>query len=216
MFRVLCQLRSGDSAGKHLSFEELNELVRVPEAVKASASAWCESHQFQCVFAGTGDLLQVTGSAPAIGDALSVTLESFEHPTTGARIVRTRGLVEPSSEMTSWADCVMGLNTFPTITRVETPRSGAPAITPALLKGSTLYNITEVATDNSKSSMAVAEFQGQGYLPADLTKFEAKFDLPSQPVRNLTGSPDGDKSAGTEAELDIQCVRFYFNFRLRI
>jgi subtilase family serine protease len=179
----------------------------VPENVAAAATAWCDVHGFACAFVGTGDILRVTGSAVEIGSVLNVELESFEHPTSGARIVRTRGVVYPSAEMSEWADCLMGLNTFPTLTRAANPTTNAaPAITPALLKGETLYNITDVASADSKSSMAVAEFQGQGFLPADLAKFESKFGLPSQPVRKVAGDPSGDKSAGTEAELDIQYV----------
>eukprot|EP00037_Helgoeca_nana_P008987 m.79222 g.79222 ORF g.79222 m.79222 type:complete len:547 (-) comp19276_c0_seq1:259-1899(-) len=195
------------SYGEHLSFDELNELVRVPENVAAAATAWCDVHGFACAFVGTGDILRVTGSAVEIGSVLNVELESFEHPTSGARIVRTRGVVYPSAEMSEWADCLMGLNTFPTLTRAANPTTNAaPAITPALLKGETLYNITDVASADSKSSMAVAEFQGQGFLPADLAQFESKFGLPSQPVRKVAGDPSGDKSAGTEAELDIQYI----------
>ena len=75
-----------------------------------------------------------------------------------------------------------------------------------MLKGSTLYNITDNATAGSKASMAVVEFQGQGYLPKDLALFEASEGLPPQACRNITGPADTTKTAGVEASLDIQYV----------
>ena len=66
----------------------------------------------------------------------------------------------------------------------------APQVTPDMLKGETLYNITDVASESSKASMAVVEFQGQGYLPSDLSAFESNTNLPEQAVRRVQG---GDK-----------------------
>jgi len=55
--------------------------------------------------------------------------------------------------------------------------------------------------------MAVAEFQGQGYLPSDLLAFEKHFQLPEQRVRRTTGgAPMVNKTAGVEASLDIQYI----------
>jgi subtilase family serine protease len=69
-----------------------------------------------------------------------------------------------------------------------------------------MYNITDNATAGTKASMAVVEFEGQGFLPSDLAKFEAEFGIPNQPVRNVTGPPETTHTAGVEASLDIQYI----------
>lgn len=59
-------------------------------------------------------------------------------------------------------------------------------MTAALVKK--LYSINDTFSGRSNSSQALAEFQGQGFLPSDLASFEEKNSLPSQKARNITGS----------------------------
>jgi len=119
--------------------------------------------------------------------------------------------VQTPPSLREHVDVISGLHSFPTLFPMKKNEplgaSASNQITPALLKGTTLYNITDEASDSSKASMAVAEFQGQGYLPKDLAAFESNENLPSQPVRNvLGGDPAATETAGVEASLDIQYI----------
>eukprot|EP00050_Salpingoeca_kvevrii_P013388 m.28352 g.28352 ORF g.28352 m.28352 type:complete len:551 (-) comp4925_c0_seq2:422-2074(-) len=155
--------------------------------------------------AGTGDMLRVSGPAPALASLLNVNLRVFAHPAHRTPIIRaTDEALNLPSPLAPHVAAIGGLFTFPNLVRAPTPAVGAGnQITPATLKK--LYNLGNAQFSNSTaSSQALAEFQGQGYLPSDLAAFEKAFNLPMQPCRNVT--PNGNQTAGVEASLDVQYI----------
>jgi len=142
-----------------------------------------------------------------VAAAFGVRLQRFTHARHGKTIVRTLDTLVIPGPLSKHVAAISALEQFPNLDLVEHKKTNAaPQVTPAMLKGSTLYNITDTASAGSKASQAVAEFQGQGYLPSDLALFESTFQLPAQPCRNVTGPPDTTKGAGVEASLDIQYI----------
>jgi tripeptidyl-peptidase-1 len=81
-------------------------------------------------------------------------------------------------------------------------------VTPAVI--ATAYGVAGVTPSGSATNIqAVAEFQGQNMIPANLKKFFAMF-LPNAPasdsvVSKFEGDPDGTQE-GIEADLDIQYI----------
>lgn len=193
----------------YLSVTQLAALSRPCPKASAKAWAWCRKFQgATCTPSGTGDVFRVTMNADIVEKALNVRLGLFTHPLAPKRaITRTLDTVVLSDEIAEFAQCVFGLDMFPILNeRPQVRASAGNEITPALLQGPTLYNITDKASADSKASMAVAEFQGQAFLPSDLAKFESAYGIAAQPVRRVIGGPDADKSAGVEASLDIQYI----------
>ena len=209
-FQEVSDIR-GEEYRNYLSREELVNLVPPEEEHVDAIFEWCARTGLECATMGTGDIVVARGSVALVEKAMNTSIAAFTNERTQGRlsILRSKTPVEIPTELEGHVDLVSGLDNFPTLfpTKKIVSVSASHQITPSLLKGNTLYNITDNASANSKSSMAVAEFQGQGYLPSDLATFESEEGLPSQTVRSvLGGDPNADKTAGVEASLDIQYI----------
>lgn len=201
----------GSRYTQYLSRDEVAKMMAPSQESIDKVLMWCTTNDLECSVTGTGDMIRAAGKVTNLESALETKLYSFDHPKANRPIVRSATPVKIPSSLQGHIEVINGLDSFPTIFvqsgKVAGVNEGAPEVTPSLLKGSTLYNITDVAESDSKSSMAVAEFQGQGFLPSDLTAFETGTGLPQQAVRRvLGGNPMADKVAMTEASLDIQYI----------
>jgi len=194
---------------EYLTKEQIGQIMAPKPTSMAAVFEWCSEHNLDCSVQGTGDLVRAVASVAQMEQALNTKLYSFERAEATAPLIRSATPVGIPTFLQGHVDVINGLDSFPTLFAKTGPIDGvdanAPQVTPKLLKA--LYNITDVASNDSKSSVAVAEFQGQGYLPTDLTQFEKETGLPNQPVRAvLGGNPIADKTPQTEATLDIQYV----------
>ena len=190
---------------KFLNVEELNDLVSPSDESVQAVLSWCVENEMSCRQFGTGDLVRMKGNAATISNVLNIEMSHFTN-SYGLRILKSLSPVQIPDALTEHVVTVAGLDNFPTIFPMKSVGS-APQVTPSMLKSATLYNITDVASESSKASMAVVEFQGQGYLPSDLSAFESNTNLPEQAVRRVQGGDkEANKTAGVEASLDIQYI----------
>ena len=198
----------GADYGKYLTLAEVERLSAPLPASLAAVRAWLDSAEgIDHHVAGTGDWVRASGLVGDVQRLLGVGIAAYQHTVATERIWRTEEAIVLPSVVAAHVVTVAGLSTFPVIhehPRVASVEAGGPQVTPALIKK--LYNISShKAESDSKASQALAEFQGQGYLPSDLAAFEKKFDLPAQKVRNVTGK-DATATAGVEASLDVQYI----------
>eukprot|EP00039_Didymoeca_costata_P025071 m.12228 g.12228 ORF g.12228 m.12228 type:complete len:635 (-) comp4620_c0_seq1:37-1941(-) len=190
--------------GNHLTKEELQKLIPPAPGSVEYTKAWCLEHEFSCDLVGSGDIMKVSASVAAVNSAFGVVMHKFQHDRHPTYILRTLDDFEIPSLLSAHVQAVTGIEQFPNL-NFRQVSSGAPQVTPSLLRAANMYNISENASPASKASQALVEFQGQGYLPSDLADFEQKFNLPAQKLRNVNG-PGANESAGVEASLDVQYI----------
>eukprot|EP00049_Salpingoeca_infusionum_P017320 m.352531 g.352531 ORF g.352531 m.352531 type:complete len:569 (+) comp16549_c0_seq1:337-2043(+) len=195
--------RSSDY-GNHWTREQLKAACQpLPGAIEAVTDYLRGFNVMNPTIGAMGDTLTVTAKVVVVEQVLNLKMQAFEHQDTARTVLRTLDTWTLPTSVAQYVDAVFGLHAFPVVD-VEPKAQGLGAnVEPNTLRS--LYGITDKFSNNSQSSQALAEFQGQGYRVQDLQQFQSKYSLPNQPVRNVTG--DGQTSIGhTEANLDVQYI----------
>lgn len=166
--------------GEFLSQDKLAAALPAAAGAEDGVHAWCEAIGAKCSTVNIGDVVAATAPATTFGSEFGVKLGIWTHVELASGTVIVRALdgesVTLPSLLAPHASVVTQLETFPTLVAPHHrlgSAAGAPSVTPARLRAPEMYNITNNASVGSKASMAVVEFQGQGYLPSDLAKFES-------------------------------------------
>jgi len=215
--------------GKHLSFEELRALLFKQEHADV-LNVWLRGHGVADVKATeVGDMVEARITSTQASAMFQTTLATFVKD--DVKVVRALAYTVPE-EIARAVATVGDLVHFPaqprepivtdvktegrrllggggggagTWTNACTGEGGTRCkglVTPAVLK--TRYNIpASPASAAAKSSMAVAEFQGQYYSDADITKFKTGCAVE---MSNITDFGKNRQSAGIESMLDIEYI----------
>ena len=192
---------------QYLTMDQLAELVAPEDATIAAVSAWLSTFGIQNPrMPLTRDHMLFTTTVATAEAMLDTKYWSFVHET-GKNAVSSYGPYTVPAELEAHIVLVAGVTGFPLISKTESAPAAAAdtwTVGPANLRQ--VYGVpsTKVAT-NSKTTQAVAEFQGQFYSPSDLATFWSTEKVTWAPVPTLkvvgTNSP---AKPGVEASLDVQ------------
>lgn len=204
--------------GKHLSLEEVTELLAVPdEQVERVRSYFVSAGALDTTVSPNRDVISVTMPGPAAETALNTRLHVFTHkrhiraslvrasshyalPASIAKDVVMVGelLQFPRLRMRSLAG-VNGSGSWPNACAAP---SCSGLVTPAVL--AQRYKLPTTFTAGKNNGMAVAEFQDQYFKPTDIAAFSQSCHR-NVTVDSIIGG--NQPSAGVEAELDIEYIK---------
>jgi len=204
--------------GKYLTVEQLEFLRPKAEHLRA-VSSFLEEHEVTKIeYSPNQDLAKIRVTVSQAERMFSTQLGIFVHnEKSNVKLIRATTHYYLPQSVAAAVDFVEGLNRFPRINSVTPMKSminaseawptdcsgcSAPHITPNILKER--YKISHKVSSNTKSTVAVAEFEGQYYKPTDLAQFQKDCGLPNQPVAKIVGG--NQNSAGIESTLDIEYV----------
>jgi len=204
--------------GKYLSVEQLSFLRPKTEHIEAVMKFLEENGVVDIEVSPHFELIKARMTVRQAERMFSTELAVFVHnEKSNVKLIRATSPYYLPQSVAAAVEFVEGLNRFPvvnsltpmkasinTTTAWPTDCSGcaAPHITPAILKER--YQISHTVARNTKSSMSVAEFEGQYYEPSDLSTFQKDCKLPNQPVAKVVGG--NQNSAGIESTLDIEYI----------
>lgn len=212
---------SHERYGKHLSIDEITQLLAVPPArAERVRSYFLSAGAKEATVSPNRDMISVTMPAEVAEASLQTRLHFFSHDEhQHARIVRaSTGYALPAS-IAKEVLMVGELLQFPRL-RMKSllgvggsgnwPNACAAAgcqglVTPAVL--AQRYKLPDAAAAGEKAganAMAVAEFQYQYYKPSDISAFGQSCHR-NVTVANVIGG--NQPSAGVEAELDIEYMK---------
>ena len=193
--------------GQFLTQESLRHMCL--DGVSTSAPVveqWLNSNDVAFKRTGCGDMIELWPTVAQTESLFGVRMLTFEHADTTQSLMRTLSDITMPAEVAPHVTFVSGLFNFPHVNNLGSdakPVGIPPPVTPDTLKK--LYGLgTAKFSGKSNASQAVVEFQGQTIHAPDLTKFENKYNLPTQGIRTCTGGCTG--FAGTESSLDVQYI----------
>jgi len=195
--------------GKHMTRPEVSQLVSPSAEDVAVIERWLAEHGITVDDMHTGgDFLFAHATVAQLQKMLDAEFLVYKHET-GSKLVRSHTGYSVPAEIASRIDFITGIVGLPLI-KGKTRRAASvgldASIGPANLRAR--YNVTDIGdTSVVNNSQAVAEFQGQYYVPSDLVAFFKQFVSNSNDdtVTKVVGTND-PSVPGTEAELDIQYI----------
>ncbi|KJE91464.1 tripeptidyl-peptidase I [Capsaspora owczarzaki ATCC 30864] len=198
--------------GQHLSFADVNNLVRPQQARIAAVRSFIASAFPGVAFAESAAQDFVTLEAPRsqVESVFQVQFANFVHLATGVTAVRTVDTYSVPAELASHLDFVGGFHRFPDVSRISNAKNLVKAdgdllgATPSSLRK--LYNVTDAIGTAANNSQCVTAFLKQHFLKADYDEFNRLYnrDNVGFDIAKVVG-PDTAPS-GIEAELDVQYV----------
>ncbi|KAI0029548.1 subtilisin-like protein [Vararia minispora EC-137] len=224
---------SHERYGKHLSKEEVAELVAPHSDTHAIVASWLAAHNIAARPAFNGDWLQLDAVPIETANALlDASYQLYEHPSTGETLLRTQSYSLPAA-LHGHVSVVAPTTFFGTpqamraTSRVEentkvvqedvlraqalspdaVPSSCASTITPSCLKA--LYNTTGFTpAATNRNILAVAGYLQEFANQADLTTFANRFLTGASSATFgtvlINGGQNSQNNPGVEANLDIQ------------
>lgn len=205
--------------GKYLSIDEIKELLAVPQKqVDAVVEYFLNAGATHAMISQTRDTIKVKMPAAKAEAALNTKLYHFTHSQhENANIVRASHHYALPDEIAPLVSMVGELLQFPRLPLKHLRNLTGSAATwkndcessqcNNLVQPDVLaqrYKVPSSTQNAGKNSMAVAEFQGQYYVPNDLTKFGTSCK------RDVTVAANVGKNqpfAGVESELDIEYIK---------
>jgi len=207
-----------DSYGKHLSLEEVGKVTPIPSSRLAAVKKFFAG-AISSKLTPNKDILTAVLQVEDVERMFSTKIHSFTHEN-GNKILRAVGgysLPADVAESVYVVADVINLPAFPLVLKSDAvpaapkadswPNECAPLrcenfVTPNVLKSR--YSINSDGKAVAGNSMAVAEFQGQYFKPADIKLFGDSCGV-DVAVDTIIG---GDENkAGIESELDIEYIR---------
>jgi len=206
--------------GKHLTLEEVGQLVSDPVAEKA-VRLWLRGAgipERDLYTTKNKDFIRATISVRVAERLFSTEFFNFVSTTEKKSIIRTLRIFVPNFILLH-LDLVSGTTQFPPHVRrygfirshnaIDESKLENGYTTPALINS--YYQISSNAVTNSQANQSLFESLGQSFSPSDLAKFETEFKLPSQAVSKVVGSNSPSQcTAGSEncveANLDVQYI----------
>mmetsp|Transcript_154765 Transcript_154765/g.494877 ORF Transcript_154765/g.494877 Transcript_154765/m.494877 type:complete len:588 (+) Transcript_154765:69-1832(+) len=223
--RVLLEVSDPDHLryGKHLSQDQVTELLAVPAARAADTAAYFQAAGARKVeTAPNGDMLTVTMPVVSAEAALKTELHEFQHSEhTKVQIVRAGAPYYLPAKIAEHVSMVGELLQFPRLVPKKVISVGSPVkwanscdargctnlVTPSViaqrykLPDQTLPEAHQAHTSNS---MAVAEFQGQFWKKSDLDGFGTSCHRDVSVAKTIG---DEEPHGGIESELDIEYIK---------
>jgi len=220
--------------GHHLSKDAITSLLNVPQAqVDRVRSFFLAAGALEAVASPFGDVITLRISVAAAEAALHTILHEYAHKEQHSeRIIRASAPYSVPASIASDVTLVGELVQFPALRRrdltsdLHDDATGSPVgkgswpnacetapkckglVTPAVLaQRYRLPNVNSSATAaaGNGSTMAVAEFQGQRFVTADLEGFSKACHANVKVAKVIGG--DSPPSPGVESELDIEYIR---------
>jgi tripeptidyl-peptidase-1 len=199
-----------ENYGKHLSLEQISELVAPSQSVIDEVIFYLKSQGVDEIhLSKSRDFLFASMSSTLASRIFNIKYDHYRHES-GVTIPCSAGPYSLPSTIAQHIDIVSGIVGFPDLNEkkklVRTqPASDDLEITPAVIR--TRYNVTGVCT-NQNNSRAVAEFQGQYYSPTDYKTFWDKYVTDIAPFQNVSGviGTNEPKEPSYEGNLDIQYI----------
>ncbi|XP_048047499.1 tripeptidyl-peptidase 1 isoform X1 [Megalobrama amblycephala] len=202
--------------GKHLSLEEVADLVQPSQLTEKVVQNWLQSHGVKnCHTVVTRDFLQCVMTVQ-VAEALLPGSKFHRYRRNSQTLLRSTSLYSVHEDVHQHLDFVGGVHRFPPKGKDiskgwEGARQAALGfhlgVTPSVIRSR--YNLTAkdvgTATNNSQ---AVAQFLEQYYHPADLAEFMSLFAggfTHMSAVERVVGTQGGGK-AGIEASLDVEYI----------
>jgi tripeptidyl-peptidase-1 len=191
--------------GQYLKQAEIDELTAPTASDLNAVTGWLRAAGASFTLAGT-HTAEVTAPVAVAEAMLSTTWHTLVNAKTGQSVDRAAGYTVPAEVAGSIAalHSVHGLPLPPKARLAARP--GTPyKVTPAVITKQ--YGVSGVTPSAKGNSMAVAEFQGQFMIPANLVKFFKRFvpDSTADTVSKFMGDANG-RQEGVEADLDIQYI----------
>jgi tripeptidyl-peptidase-1 len=207
--------------GQFLTLEEVDSMIPISakkhKAVEALLAQAPEAKMSKNL---NGDIYEVVLSVQSVERLFQTTVATFTHED-GVQLLRAATEHSVPDEVAGSLALVGDLASLPRISQPlmaelrdkvtnlpNWPNSDCASgcglyATPAVLKDR--YKVpasASVVPNKTKNSMAVAEFQGQGFTQADLDQFNSNCGTQVKVDRNVGGTAP----AGVEAELDIEYI----------
>eukprot|EP01097_Dermamoeba_algensis_P008398 TRINITY_DN55_c0_g1_i1.p1 TRINITY_DN55_c0_g1~~TRINITY_DN55_c0_g1_i1.p1 ORF type:complete len:592 (-),score=168.93 TRINITY_DN55_c0_g1_i1:198-1742(-) len=227
---VLMSVSDPDSEnyGRHLSIEELSELIAPPKEAHDEVIAWLQervnslggsfSRHVQVRRNKVGDYMFVCLPSYMAENIFKVQFSHFSHRSDKTKkvgktqaILRSKIPYKLPTHLSQYVDSITGLSDFPLLgtkygrrpTAVE-PLRKDPGIdvTPQVL--TKLYNVKVRGDNTQKNGQALAEFEQEYFYESDLNLFQQKHGLPVQNVSTIVGVNNPSSGVLGEASLDVQ------------
>ena len=193
--------------GHHMSLEEIAKYVYAyPEGV-AKVKEVLRAVGVQPDFT-IGEGFVIADIPVSVAENLfSATFYKFRHrDKPDMTTIRTLEYTVPSS-LQPHLDFMCCIDKFPYPDQVKTHFSyGRPkslGVSPISISKD--YNISDYQSSNENNSQAIASFLKQYFNPSDLTDFQDKFGIPSNPIAKVIGT-NKPNSPGIEASLDVEYI----------
>lgn len=165
-----------DNYGKHLSFEELHQLVAPSEQALIDITNWLHSQGISFEIPESKDWIIVDTSVDSAEKLLFTEFYNFRH-SNGQRLIRSYGPYFIPSNLDQHIDFIGGVIRFPKIQTLRVKKSVAErqmdGLYPALIKQA--FNMpASIQGQSNKNSQAVAQFAvyAQYYDAQDLNLFQ--------------------------------------------
>eukprot|EP00761_Pharyngomonas_kirbyi_P011124 gb/GECH01011148.1/.p1 GENE.gb/GECH01011148.1/~~gb/GECH01011148.1/.p1 ORF type:complete len:557 (+),score=103.76 gb/GECH01011148.1/:1-1671(+) len=196
--------------GNHLTVDEITELVAPKQSTIDTVLQWLSSEGVtDHTMVPNKDFINIETTLAVAERLFGVEFHEIKHSKSDARLVRAHGPYTVPTHVAEHLDFVSGVIAHP-VSRKDVagePDASNPSLTPTMIRKQ--YKVpSNLMVTNSKSTMAVAEFQGQYYSPSDLSTFFTKFGPVgnyNQKVAKVVGT-NKQNDPGVEASLDIQYI----------
>jgi len=194
--------------GKYWSLDYVRQLTSPTLKSVRRVQQWLLSQGIRSTLIGLQDMLAFDATPDQVSSALACDVQLYRHKLNSSVAVwRSLAPYSLPVDIAQLVDMVTGVHHFP-IDVVHKPtfvaRGSSGTVGPLDLR--TRYNVTDFYSGQyTRALQAVAEFQGQYYLPSDLSQFFNEY-YGSTYTPNVTVVGPNSGAAGTEAELDIQYI----------
>jgi len=220
--RVFWEVSDPDHAnyGKHLSRDEITELLAVPEErAERIRSYFVSQGATEAIVSPNRDMITVTMPVAAVEAALHTSIHVFGHNHHKVQITRASTGYSLPVDVAKDVLLVGELLQFPNLHRKtlqglvggsgDWPNACDAAgckglVTPAVLAQRYKLPNASTAAANPSNTMAVSEFQGQYYKDSDLQKFGSSCHRDVKVDKNIGKNVP---RAGIESELDIEYTK---------
>merc|ERR1719174_102954 len=209
-----------ENYGKHLSRDDVTELLGVPEERSERVRAYFTSQgATSAIVSPNRDMITVTMPVAAVETALDTTIHFFGHNHHKVQLARASSRYSLPLSIAKDVLLVGELLQFPSLREKglqglvggagNWPNACSAAacnglVTPAVLAQRYKLPNASGAANPSGNNMAVSEFQGQYYEDSDLSKFG---DSCHRAVKVDANIGKNEPGAGIESELDIEYIK---------
>jgi len=217
--RILLEVsdRNHPNYGNHLTAEEVGDIVRDTEALKGT-QAFLRRHgitKFRTTL--KGDFVVARMTVAKAEELLDCEFFHFHSAAKNMDIIRTLSYTLPLA-VYHYVDSIGYTIQFPP-TLIPTPiirhygsgikNAADGTATPDLI--ASYYHITSRTVQNQGATQSLFESLGQDFSPADLSSFQSKYNIPSNPVKtvigpNKAGACSANPNNCVEANLDVQYI----------
>jgi tripeptidyl-peptidase-1 len=197
--------------GQHLNFDEIAKVVRARPGAVDRIISLLRRHHVTTIDVTLGENYVITQmSCASANQMFSTTFGSYMNEEYPEIVVHKATAYVIPEEIADDIDFVLGVDNFPTVspqyrTRIRRKPllAGKLGITPPTILQS--YNISSYQSSSPGNSQAVASFLDQFFKPSDLSEFQKRYDVPSDPINKVVGK-NNDRDPGIEASLDVQYI----------